>query len=182
MTFWHNDSRPAFLPSDYGFSWLRRLCEQPDASTKQPVAPMQPVTVSLNGPVLCVSRSGALDSVTSWLRAQGVVCDHASDLTNVMQDAQADGRRWSMLLLAVDDVGGILEVIDQLLVLRRKVPWLPVMLFSSEVCGDDLSTVRQMLCDATLRLPVGPARFGPALTEAGINNRLWIDRRAATRL
>ena len=87
-----------------------------------------------------------------------------------------------MLLLAVDDVGGILDVIDQLLVLRRKAPWLPVMLFSFDVSGDDFSTVRQMLCDATLRLPVGPARFRPALTEVGINNRLWIDRHAAFRL
>ena len=182
MTFWHNDSRPAFLPSGYGFSWFRRLWGQPDAEKKQAVEPMQPVAVSLNGPVLCVSRSGALDSVTAWLCAQGVVCDHSSDLTTVMQDAQADGRRWSMLLLAVDDVGGILDVIDQLLVLRRKAPWLPVMLFSFDVSGDDFSTVRQMLCDATLRLPVGPARFRPALTEVGINNRLWIDRHAAFRL
>ena len=177
MTFWKTDNRLASLPSDFGASRRRRVSAM-QADDIEPEAVDQLSDINFRKPALCVARSDALDAACAWLSAQGMVCDRTDDMAGALQDAQADWRRWSMLLLAADDVGGITEVIDNLLMLRRKVPGLPVLLFTSQVRSDDFSTERLMLCDVTVRLPSPPAHFRAALIEATKNNRLWLDRHA----
>lgn len=177
MTFWHNDTLSAFMPPDLGLSKLWRLWARPDAGSRSGhLSCDRPA-----GPALCVARSSALEGACEWLGTQGITCERYGDLACLLNGARNDLRGWSMLLLAVDDLGGITAVIDDLLALRRHAPDLPVLLFSTEVRGDDLSTDRLMLCDATLRLPVTPARFGAALADAAGNNILWLDRLAASR-
>lgn len=131
-------------------------------------------------PALCLTASGRLEDVVSWLAADGVTCclTGRGDALRRFRLSPAAGR-WSMLLVDLDDLGGIAAVVDDLVAIRAAVPDLPVLLFTQETEADDLSRLRLALCDATLKLPVSQTRLDLALCEAQQNNAAWQARQTA---
>ncbi|WP_147335685.1 hypothetical protein [Pseudotabrizicola alkalilacus] len=126
-------------------------------------------------PVLILSRSDAMVQVSEWIVDAGFWVAHSQSIQKELESLRPDMPKWSVILIAIDDFGGITDVIEDLLQLRRAQPGLPVILLSSEVQGDDFSSVRKHVCDATLRLPVSLPRLNLALCESLVNNLEWVD-------
>ncbi len=86
---------------------------------------------------------------------------------------------WSLIVVNLDDYGGITRTVDGLLSLRRKAPAIPVILLTSEILFDDYSLERLPIADATLRMPTMLPNFEIGLAEAPVNNLEW-QRRIGT--
>ncbi|MBD3765706.1 MAG: hypothetical protein IE927_13545 [Rhodobacterales bacterium] len=132
-------------------------------------------------PALCLTGSGRFQDVVSWLASDGVACCMIGqgDVLRRFRLAPVAGR-WSMLLVDLDDLGGIAAVIDDLVAIRAAVPDLPVLPFTQDTEADDLSHLRLAICDATLKLPVSQTRLDVALCETQQNNAAWQARQPGT--
>lgn len=126
-------------------------------------------------PALLLSRSDALTYASEWIVDAGFWVAHSQCLQHELQSMIQTTQKWSVILIAIDDFGGITAVIEDLLRLRRALPGVPVILLSSEVHGDDFSSVRKHLCDVTLRLPLSLPRLNLGLCEAVVNNAEWVE-------
>lgn len=82
----------------------------------------------------------------------------------------------AIALIDVDHLGGIAQIVDQLMKLRLHRPDLTVILLTEEGESHDFSLERLALCDVTLRVPCSYAAFEFAIVEAPINNRVWQER------
>jgi hypothetical protein len=83
----------------------------------------------------------------------------------------------NVVLMDIDSLGGIVRLIDQLLILRAQNRNLIIILLSAEFSRDDFDTDRLAICDALLRLPFSFARLEQAFVEADKNNMVWQDQR-----
>jgi len=80
------------------------------------------------------------------------------------------------LAVMVDEVGGPGTVVSRLLQFRLRSPDIPVILLSKGFAVDDFSTVRLVICDVSLRLPLRSHVLGEAIQTAQANNSDWLDR------
>ena len=158
--------------------------DQPIESVPSPVAkpkrgdlfhPMIGLESLESRPALLLSRSDALAQASDWIVDAGFWVAHSQSMKHEFQSLRLDAQKWSVVLIAIDDFGGITGVIEDLLQLRRALPSLPVILLSNEVNGDDFSSVRKHLCDVTLRLPLSLPRLNLGLCEAAVNNADWVE-------
>lgn len=124
-------------------------------------------------PALLLSGSDSLRQVGEWIIDAGFWAVHSCLFHQELDDLEPGSRKWSIVLIAIDDFGGITKVIEDLRHLRRILPDLPVILLSAEVHGDDFSNVRKHICDVTVRLPVSLTRLNLAICESVVNNTEW---------
>lgn len=68
------------------------------------------------------------------------------------------------------------DVIDACRQVRDEAPELPIILISSDVQGDDFSSDRLWICDATLRKPFAEGRLKEAAASALENNTAFRQR------
>lgn len=80
---------------------------------------------------------------------------------------------WSMAVLDVDSLGGILELSDDLMDFRAEVPEVPVMLVSAGFSQDDLTEERLPMCDASVRNPARLPSIVKGVAAAIENNKTW---------
>ncbi|WP_132605544.1 hypothetical protein, partial [Rhodovulum adriaticum] len=103
-------------------------------------------------PVLIAMRSrGDFGANIGWMRAAGLSVGLTDQLGSAFSALRVDPSCWGALLIHVDDFGGIDEVLEKLLILRRQVPNVPVILVSWRVARDDFGSERLPLADVTLR-------------------------------
>lgn len=135
--------------------------------------------------------AGALMHATCWedlgrVQIVSTDCYLKLQLSDVLQSQRADvclstdlasSDQSNVLIIDLDSLGGILKVIDQLLVMRVLKPSCMMILLSAEFSRDDFGASRLSVCDASLKLPFSFPRLELALVQADLNNMTWQDRR-----
>jgi hypothetical protein len=104
----------------------------------------------------------------SILCAQSFEVCFTQDLDNL-----ARGR---ILIIDIDGLGGILNVIDELIAFRVANPAVITVLMSEDFQRDEFEGSRLWVCDASLRLPFSFSRLEQALIEADLNTLVWQGR------
>lgn len=117
---------------------------------------------------------GAADATSSAYR------DYMVDLGGnlVIADDPATQVAWikrhmdeiDYVLLDVEFYGDIDDAIELALEIRSLAPTLPILLVSRNVGGDDFTSERMMICDATLKAPFRQPVLRRALQAAVANN------------
>lgn len=81
--------------------------------------------------------------------------------------------KWSYVIVAVDDCGGIGTLFDTLRRFRNGFPATPVILVSADFSRNDFSCERLPLCDISLKSSLSVARLDEAFEAALLNNVRW---------
>ncbi|WP_319825991.1 hypothetical protein [Thalassovita sp.] len=132
----------------------------------------------LGAPALVVAKDASDLTMISWLRSAGLKVSLSGDFNRAIQLVLTPGDRFRLLIVEIDDFGGITMVIDALRFLRDSRPDLPVLLVSHKVAAHDFSVGRLPICDVTLKAPASPTAMKEALSEAVSNNLAWQQRSA----
>lgn len=121
------------------------------------------------------AQGGSLGDVVRWLRDSGVPVLQSRRLRSISA-AQFARDAYSCLIVDIDSLGGLGEVVEDLLKVRAAHPGLPVIIISADFTHDEYGLHRLAICDVSLRAPVSLAHLDLALIEADINNMVWSDR------
>lgn len=109
-------------------------------------------------------------SIRGQLRDVGVLSTASMHSVHQLEDLAGMAGVFTHVLVNLDAFEDVESGVEALLELRSAAPGLAVVLFSSQVAGDDLGAERSAICDATLRLPVSPTRLRRGLTAASENH------------
>lgn len=104
---------------------------------------------------------------------QGGEVHLVTDLDEALGVLRGQPEIWSMAVLDVDSLGGILELSDDLMDFRAEVPEVPVMLVSAGFSQDDLTEERLPMCDASVRTPARLPSIVKGVAAAIENNKTW---------
>lgn len=77
------------------------------------------------------------------------------------------------LFVDVDDLGGILDIINDLLAVRRVLPRLPVVLISSEFSRNEFDLNRGEIFDYSLKTPLSSDPVEYSALPSRINNLVY---------
>jgi len=85
---------------------------------------------------------------------------------------------WGLVVLCLDDFGGLGPIYNKLRYFRDERPYVPVILTSFDFKSHDLSQERLSICDLSIRLPLETGREETLFQAAGQNNMMWMERLA----
>lgn len=109
-------------------------------------------------------------SIAGQLRDMGVLSTASMHSVHQLGDLAGMAGVFTHVLVDFDAFEDVASGVEALLALRSAAPDLVVVLFSSQVAGDDLGAERSAICDATLRVPVSPTRLRRGMTAASENH------------
>ncbi|WP_121629433.1 response regulator [Tropicibacter alexandrii] len=110
------------------------------------VAPMRVAAALPNLPISA--------SIAKSCSELGHEVHHSNDLDEILECVASNIEEWDFVIVDMGISSDISEVIDTLISFRNQFPSMPVLLLSSDVGADDLSSERSSICDATLRKPI----------------------------
>lgn len=132
--------------------------------------------------VLIVGRDGAdAAAVHAWLDRLGATPVHVGDRHLPLEWLDQYATGFDLSLVDADHLGDPGDVVDFGQRLRRFAPALPIIMASSSVAQDDLTTERMAICDATLKKPLTHARLERGAAHACENHAHWLAARESQR-
>ncbi|MBC2837137.1 response regulator [Paragemmobacter straminiformis] len=132
--------------------------------------------------VLIVGRDGAdAPAIHTWLDRLGASPVHVGERHLPLEWLDQYATGFDIALVDADHLGDPGDVIDFGQRLRRYAPELPVLMASSRVAQDDLTTERMAFCDATLKKPLTHARLAKGAAQACDNHAHWLASRDSQR-
>lgn len=136
------------------------------------IAPLSDFSVLLVGFPVALSTRIRADLIAIGVRSTGMTAD-----VEKLVDPAIAALGSTHLLVNLDSFDDLDSGVDTLLGLRRDAPDTVVVLCSADVGDDDFGPERAMICDATLQLPLTPARLGQGLWKGMSNNVAFRARR-----
>jgi CheY-like chemotaxis protein len=158
----------------FGFRASTALAEaRPATASPEFIATVYPEALSIG--LIGDPRHG-LAQPGDWLSDQGCEVRWLKPAAETLEQL-ARSRQFNVVMIDLDSLGGIDEIIEPLLALRRRRPGLSVLVVSGTFMVDDVSVERLPLCDCSLRAPVGFLALDFALGEAmEVNTPAWMER------
>lgn len=132
--------------------------------------------------VISVRDGGEFQPLQDWIVTLGGHCMAVGERLLPLEWIDQYACDFDLAVVDCDHVGDYGEVIDLGRRLRRHAPGLPVIMVSSRVTRDDLTTERMAICDATLRKPLTRGGFLLALSAALENHAYWLGTRPGGRI
>lgn len=133
--------------------------------------------------VVIAAREGELrETLEGWIDALGGHSMAVGDRLLPLEWIDQYAADFDLAVVDCDHVGDYGDVIDLGRRLRRHAAGLPVIMLSSRVARDDLTTERMAICDATLRKPLTRGAFLLALPAALDNHAFWLGTRPGGRV
>ena len=132
--------------------------------------------------VISVRDGGDLLPLQGWITALGGHSMAVGERLLPLEWIDQYSCDFDLAIVDCDHVGDYGDVIDMGRRLRRHAPGLPVIMVSSRVTSDDLTTERMAICDATLRKPLTRGGFLLALSAALENHAYWLGTRPEGRI
>lgn len=162
----------------------------PPAPVAEPALPRrmgaQGATPALINPgkvvVISARDSDVRHMLEGWITALGGHSMAVGDRLLPLEWIDQYACDFDLAVVDCDHVGDYGDVIDLGRRLRRHAAGLPVIMLSSQVARDDLTTERMAICDATLRKPLTRGAFLLALPAALENHAFWLGTRAGGRV
>jgi CheY-like chemotaxis protein len=136
------------------------------------------------GKVIVISaRSGEdLGPLQGWIDALGGHSMAVGERLLPLEWIDQYACGFDLAVVDCDHVGDHGDVIDLGRRLRRHAPGLPVIMLSSRVLRDDMTTERMAICDVTLRKPLTRGGFLLAVSAALDNHAFWLGTRPGGRI
>ncbi len=127
--------------------------------------------------MLCGQLGERSESLTGWIARMGGNLMVVDGLTLPDMWLGKYAYRMDFCLIDGDANPDLGHTIDVCLRMRTLVPDLPLILLSSQVSSDDLTSERAAICDVTLRTPLTYASFARGVNCATHNNAFYKNRR-----